>query len=265
MNEERVKLVVEGNVAHLRLNRPAARNAIDAPMVEALEEAIMTVAERPDLRALLISGEGPSFCVGGDLKYFSERLDTLPAEFHSMIGRWHRVLPVLASLRIPVITAVHGGTAGGGLGLVWCADFVLAAENTTIATGFVELGVPGDGGSSWHLPRLVGLRRAQEMLLDNRVLDAKTALAWGLVTEVVPLDELMPKATATAQRLAARSLTAYGHIKDRLLESLSSTYADHLAREQRAMEHAAAQPDVRAGMPAFVGKRKPTFVDPVRR
>ena len=167
MNEDRVKLTVEDHVAHLRLNRPAERNGIDHEMALALAEAVAAVHADVNARALLISGEGPAFCVGGDLKFLAPKVATLDEEFQTMIGSWHDTLPRFSELPIPVVTAIHGGTAGGGLGLVWCADFVIAADNTKIATGFVELGLPGDGGSSWHLPRLVGLRRAQELILDK--------------------------------------------------------------------------------------------------
>ncbi len=265
MNEDRVRLTVEDHVAHLRLNRPADRNGIDDKMAAALAEAVEAIHADGNARALLISGEGPAFCVGGDLKFLAPKIDKLDDEFQSMIGSWHDTLPRFSELPIPVVSAIHGGTAGGGLGLVWCADFVIAAENTKIATGFVELGLPGDGGSSWHLPRLVGLRRAQELILDNRVLDAKTALEWGLVNQVVPMDQLLPVASALAKRLATRSLTAIAHSKERLRETFGNSYREQLQAEKRGMMAAAAQPDVKAGLPAFVAKTKPTFPDRPKR
>ena len=265
MTEDRARLTVEDNVAHLRLVRPSERNAIDDRMAAELSRAVEAVHADTRVRSLLISGEGPSFCVGGDLKFLTPRLERLDDELRSMISVWHQTLPRLSELPIPVVSAIHGGTAGGGLGLVWCADFVIAADDTKIATGFVELGLPGDGGSSWHLPRLVGLRRAQEMILDNRVLDAQTALEWGLVNQVVTKDELMPVASALARRLAARSLTAIAQSKDRLRDTFGRSYRDQLQDELRGMVHSAAQPDVRIGMPAFLAKTLPKFTDRPKR
>lgn len=141
MHENRCTLTVdEDGVAHLRLTRTTDRNAIDLKMVEAIADATDTLTAHDHVRSLLICGDGPAFCVGGDLKYFTDNLDTLAHEFDTMISLWHRTLARLAELPYAVVTAVHGGTAGGGLGLVWCADHVVAGESTKIATGFSALG-----------------------------------------------------------------------------------------------------------------------------
>lgn len=262
MSENRCTLTVnENGVVHLRLTRPDARNAIDLAMVEALADAIDTVATLDTARSLLISGEGPSFCVGGDLNYFTERLESLSDEFTRLISLWHRALSVLAALPFPVVTAVHGGTAGGGLGLVWCADHVIAAESTKIATGFTDLGLSGDGGSSWHLPRLIGLRRAQELLLDNRVLDAETALAWGLVNRVVPDGDLLDCAIDQAHRYCVHSITATRQIKRLLAASTHTSYTEHLATEVEAMIECSTSSDARIGISSFVERRPASFTD----
>lgn len=262
MSENRCTLTVDRDgLAHLRLTRPDARNAIDLAMVEALADAIDTIATHDTARSLLISGEGPAFCVGGDLKYFTERLDTLSDEFSKMISLWHQALPVLAELPFPIVTATHGGTAGGGLGLVWCADHVVAAESTKIATGFAEIGLSGDGGSSWHLPRLVGMRRAKEMILEGRVLDATTALDWGLVNRVVPDADLLDTALEQARFFATRSITATRQAKRLLAASMSLTHREQLSTELEAMLVCGAAQDARVGIRSFVERRRPVFTD----
>ncbi|WP_158461429.1 enoyl-CoA hydratase/isomerase family protein [Rhodococcus opacus] len=261
MSTNRCTVTVDDGVAHLRLTRPDARNAIDLAMVEALAEAAETIASHDKARSLLISGEGPAFCVGGDLKYFTEHLDTLTDEFRTMVTLWHRTLPLLDELPFPVVTAVHGGTAGGGLGLVWCADHVVAAESTKIATGFAEIGLSGDGGSSWHLPRLVGMRRAKEMILENRALDANTALEWGLVNRVVPNDKLLNTALEQARRFANGSITATRQMKRLLAATMSSTHREQLTAELEAMLVCGAAHDSRVGIRSFVDRTRATFTD----
>lgn len=262
MHENRCTLTVDDDgVAHLRLTRTTDRNAIDLAMVEAIADATDTLIAHDRVRSLLISGDGPAFCVGGDLKYFTDNLDTLSDEFDTMISLWHRTLPRLAELPYAVVTAVHGGTAGGGLGLVWCADHVVAGESTKIATGFSALGLSGDGGSSWHLPRLVGMRRAKEMFLENRALDATTALEWNLVNRVVPDAEVLDTAFERARWFATRSITATRESKRLLAVATSSTHREQLAAEFDAMLVCGSAQDAQVGIRAFVERKTPTFLD----
>src|SRR5207302_6516795 len=118
------------------------------------------------------------FSVGGDLHHFAGALERLPEELDTLIASYHVTLARLAALPVPVVCAVRGGAAGGGLGLLWCADVVIAAADLRLASGFAQLALSGDGGSTWHLPRLVGMRRAMEFTLGGRVLSAEEALEW---------------------------------------------------------------------------------------
>src|SRR3954467_15056347 len=183
-----VSLEVSDGVARLRLDRPDRHNAIDPAVVAALARAVERGTLDPSVRAVLIGAAGPSFTVGGDLAHFSAHGDDLASELDAMIRIFHRCLTQLGDLRVPVVCAAQGAAAGGGLGLLWCADVVLAADDLKIATGFDRLGLSGDGGRSWALPRLVGPRRACQLLLGGRTLDAAEALEWGLVDRVVSVD-----------------------------------------------------------------------------
>jgi 2-(1,2-epoxy-1,2-dihydrophenyl)acetyl-CoA isomerase len=163
-----------------------------------------------------------------------------------------------------VIAAVQGAIAGGGLGLAWCSDVVLAAEGTRFATGFSNLGLSGDGGGPWWLLRLVGLRRAQQLLIGGRVLDAGEALDWGLVSEVVAPGELASRAEAIAAELAAGPTLAFAQMRRLLLGAGARTLEEHLAAEAEAMLACACTPDAVEGVMAFVERRRPNFRGPIR-
>lgn len=259
---DRVALTVAERIAHLELTRPGSRNAMDPDFVRDFGAAVDRAAEDETVRTLLITARGPSFCVGGDLAYFSSRPDSLEGDLGWMVDHWHEVLARLARLDLPVVTAVHGGTAGGGLGLVWCADHVIAAEDTRMAGGFADIGLSGDGGASWHLPRYVGLRRAQAMILDNLTINAATALEWGIVNQVVPGERLAREAWAAAQRFSRRSAPAFSQAKHLLAESSTNGYVEHLRAEAEAIHACAASPDSAEGIQAFLDKRDANFTEP---
>ena len=171
-----VLLDFEGGVATLRLNRPDKGNAIDERMAADLAEAATQIAERSDVRAVLIAGNGPNFTVGGDLGLFAGTArEQLPNRLRRMIDSYHLAIERLTSIDAPVVAAVRGGAGGGGLGLLYVADIVVAADDARFALGYGALGLTADGGNTWFLPRMVGMRRAQELFLLNRRLTAQEA------------------------------------------------------------------------------------------
>jgi 2-(1,2-epoxy-1,2-dihydrophenyl)acetyl-CoA isomerase len=259
MTERRVTVELDGGVVRLRLVRPGARNGIDAAMVDALGAAVAACETRPGVRCVLIGADGPSFSVGGDLHHFAGTLDRLPEELDAMIGRYHTTLARLEALPVPVVCAVRGAVAGGALGLLWCADVVIAAADLRLTSGFAQLGLSGDGGSTWHLPRLVGMRRALDFTLGGLVLSADEALDWGLVSRVVPLETLEAAAEETARRFAAGPTLAYAHIRRLLRTSWSATFEEQLAAERAAIVDCGRAADAREGIAAFVARRTPHF------
>ena len=197
-----VLLDFEGGVATLRLNRPDKGNAIDERMAADLAEAATQIAERTDVRAVLITGNGPNFTVGGDLDLFAGTArEQLPNRLRRMIDNFHLAIERLTGIDAPVVAAVRGGAGGGGLGLMYVADIVVAAEDTRFALGYGALGLTADGDDTWFLPRMVGMRRAQELFLLNRRLTAQEALAFGLVSRLVPDDQVESEATTLAAKL----------------------------------------------------------------
>ncbi|MFE9322305.1 enoyl-CoA hydratase-related protein [Nocardia sp. NPDC052278] len=254
-----VELSVTHGMAVLRLNRPYQRNAIDQTMADDLYEAAQRCAARSDLRALVILGNGPTFTVGGDITVFA---DTEPEELSTTLRRmvtpYHEALRIFAELPAPVVTAVHGSVGGGGLGMVYCADIALAAEGTKFATGFSALGLSGDGGTSWYLPRLVGMRRAQA-LYQGRVLDAREAREWGLISEVVDPEQLEEIALNRAETLASGPTRAYAEVRTLLRNSESSTLSEQLTAEIDALARTAATVDAARAVRSFITKSKPIF------
>lgn len=251
---------VANGLATIRLNRPGAHNAIDATMAEELCSVAQRCANDGAIRAVLLLGNGRSFTVGGDLAFLSQtREGELPGLLRAMTGPYHEALRTFSRLDVPIVAAVHGATAGGGLGLMYCADIVVAADNTKIALGFGALGLSMDGSNSWFLPRLVGLRRAAELYLEERVLNAAEALEWGLVNRVVPLAELPIHAQACAQRLAKGPTRAYGEVRRLYRESLNATLSEQLGAETEALSRTAATTDATGAIASFVAKRKPVF------
>lgn len=255
-----VRFTLSDGIAEIRLNRPDVRNALNQAAADALHEAALRCATTPGVRAVLIAGNGPAFTVGGDIAAFAEADPAeLPLVLRRMITPYHEALRVLAGLEIPVVAAVHGAVAGGGLGLLYVADIALAAEGTKFATAFAGIGLSGDGGNSWFLPRLVGPRRAAELYFEQRVLDASEAAEWGLVTRVIAPGALDDEARAVARRLAAGPTRAFGEIRRLLRESWSATLPGQLEAEADAIRRTSASSDAREAIAAFLAKQAPVF------
>jgi 2-(1,2-epoxy-1,2-dihydrophenyl)acetyl-CoA isomerase len=260
MGECSVLFSVADGVGVITLNRPQARNAIDPGFTEDLREAIERCAADETVRAVLIRAEGPSFTVGGDVAAMA---GTPPAELPALLTRitaiYHATLQRLDQLPVPVVTAVHGAVAGGGLGLVYVADVVLAAESTRFAAGFAGLGLSVDSGGTWFLPRLVGTRRAAELCLTQRVLSATEAAEWGLISRVVRDEDLTAEAEAAARLLAAGPTRALGEIRTLLRRSPDAELGDQLRAESDALARTAATRDAAHGIASFMAKTRPGF------
>ncbi len=255
-----VLLDVADGLATLTLHRPERANAIDETVAEDLARAATLLAEDAAVRAVLLRADGPTFTPGGDIRLFRDTAAAeLPARLRSMIDAYHRAIDRLTSIDAPLVAAVRGAAAGGGLGLVCAADLVVAADDAVFATGYGAIGMTSDGGNSWFLPRLVGLRRAQELYLTGRRLTAAEAMEWGLVTRVVPADEVDAEAARLAGDLAAGPTRSFGAVRRLLRRSFDTGLRDQLAAEQASIVAAARTADTREGVTAFVERRRPRF------
>lgn len=247
-------------VGHLRLNRPEASNGMDVPFLRALYDAVMMATGQAGLRALLISGEGPNFCAGGDVKTFAGKGEGLPDYLREATAWLQNVAAGLLGLPVPVVAAVHGFAAGGGgLGLVCAADIVIAAESAKFMSGAARVGMAPDAGSSVTLPQLVGLRKAMEILLLNPTLSAAEALEIGLITRVVPDGSLREEALAVARTLAAGAPRALGATKRLVWSGLGNRVEAQLPEEARTVSELSGTADSREGLAAVLERRVPRF------
>jgi 2-(1,2-epoxy-1,2-dihydrophenyl)acetyl-CoA isomerase len=250
---------VEGGVARLVLDRPDAANAIDLALARALMDAAIRCDEDPRVRAVLLTGNGKLFCAGGDLKSFATQGDALPAALKELTVHLHAAISRFTRMRAPLVVAVNGAAAGAGLSLASTGDLVLAAESAKFTMAYTAAGLAPDGSSTWTLPRLIGLRRTQELMLTNRLLTATEAQAWGLVTRVVPDAGLAGEAAALAHKLAAGPTLAFGRVKSLLLGSFAEGLETQMEHEARAIAACAGSADGREGIRAFLDKRAAVF------
>jgi len=254
-----IELDVEDGVARLTLNRPAAANTINVQLAEDLLAAANRLHDRDDVRVVLLSGRGDRFCAGGDLASFAEAGDDLGEHLERVVASLHPAILRLLVLDAPLIAAVQGSAAGAGFSLACAADLVIAAESARFVLAYSAVGLTPDGSGSWFLPRIVGLGRALDMALTNRVLTAAEAEAWGIVSRVVPDDQLASEAEALALRLAGGPSMTLGRTRRLLHDSYARSLPDQLDEEQRALRAAGDRADGREGIAAFLEKRPPSF------
>ncbi|MEU7306156.1 enoyl-CoA hydratase-related protein [Streptomyces sp. NPDC007206] len=249
----------DDGLAHVTLRRGEAGNAIDLEMARGLLDAARACTRKP-VRAVLLTAEGKSFCVGGDLHEF-HRLSGAALEKHliAVIDALHDALRIFAALDAPMVAAVHGVVAGAGIGLAAAADVTLAADNASFTAAYTGIGYSPDAGVSWLLPRLLGPKRALDLLLTNRRIPAAEVAALGLVSRVVSADELAAEAARTAEALRRGPTAAFGITRRLVAAGLIADLGPHLDREARALAAAAASDEGREGVAAFLGKRAPDF------
>ncbi|MFI0777476.1 enoyl-CoA hydratase/isomerase family protein [Streptomyces sp. NPDC021212] len=254
-----VGIDIDDGLAHLTLRRGEAGNAIGLDMARGLLDAARTCAAE-GVRAVLLTGEGKSFCVGGDLREFS-RLSGEALEKHltAVTDLLHDALRTFAASDAPVVAAVQGAVAGAGLGLAASADVTLAADTASFTAAYTGIGYTPDAGVSWFLPRLIGPKRALDLLLTNRRVTAAEAAGIGLVSRVVTPGELTEEAARTAEALRRGPTAAFGAIRRLVAAGLTADLGAHLDREAHTIAAAATSAAGREGVAAFLGKRAPDF------
>lgn len=250
-----VTLDLDDGLARVTLSRPERGNAIDRHLVDDLRAALERAG---GARAILLRGAGRDFCVGGDLRAFDAAPDR-GAFLRDLAGALHEAVELLVSFPAPVVVAVRGSAAGAGMSLAALGDIVVAAESASFVLAYTGVGLTPDGGSSWILPRVVGLRRAAELALLNRRLTAREALDWGLVTAVVGDAELDDRAAEVAARLVAGPTGALATTRRLLWAGAERPLAAHLREEADAIARAGDGHEGREGIAAFVERRRPRF------
>jgi len=245
----------QDGVLVLTLNRPERLNALTGELLDALYAALKEGEEDREVRALLLTGAGRAFSAGQDLTEFGDR----KPDYEAHLRRYNRVVEALAGLEKPLVVAVNGVAAGAGMSLALWGDLRLAAVGASFTPAFVKIGLVPDSGLSFLLPRLVGLAKAQELLLLSPRLSAEEALALGLVHRVVPAERLMEEALSLAQGLAQGPTRAYALTKKLLLETYRLSLTEALALEAVLQGEAGRTQDHEEGVRAFREKRPPRF------
>jgi 2-(1,2-epoxy-1,2-dihydrophenyl)acetyl-CoA isomerase len=243
-----VELHLEGGIAQVTLNRPEHGNAIDLTLAGELARVAACVASDPAIRCVLLTGAGRLFCAGGDIMGFAAAGDQASPHLRHLAEELHRAVIQLATMPKPLIVAVNGPAAGAGLSLAILGDIVIASRRAHFTTAYSTIGLTPDGGMTWLLPRLIGLRRAQDMILSNRRVSAEEGQAIGLVSQVVDDDDLLGECRKAALVMAAAPTSALGGAKKLLLEAPTRTFAEQLAVEAERIAQAGASPEACAGI-----------------
>ena len=257
MSYETIMLESKEGVGTLTLNRPEKLNAVDRKMAEELHNALVGIAKDTDVRALVVTGAGRGFCSGADVGDMAR--GATPSENRYWTQLAHKALLGLTDLEKPVIAKVNGPAAGIGCSLALCADIVVASENARFSLIFSRIGLIPDGGSLFHLPRLVGLAKAKELIFTGQMVDAKEAERIGMISRAVPADQLDTEVNTLAKQLAEGPTAAFGMAKKIMNKGLSMDLSSVLECEAFGQAMAGTTQDAQEGVLAFLEKRKAMF------
>lgn len=259
MSASPLRVEMEDQVAVVWLDRPSAGNALNLSLARALLTLSLRLGHDPDVRCVVLRGTGRFFSVGGDLGEFAANSHRVGEYLTELAVTLHQAILRLVRMPKPLLVLVNGPAAGAGLSVALLGDVVLAARSAHFTAAYSMVGMTPDGGMSWLLPRLVGLRMAQELVITNRRLSSDDAAAAGLVTRVVDDAELEREGAQLGRQLACAATSAIGATRSLLLDGQSSSLEAHLDRELRTIAAFGATPDGREGVSAFLAKRTPQF------
>lgn len=247
------------NLAILFLNRPTQFNALSYKLAEDLYDALNEISNNKVIRSLIIIGKGKAFCGGGDLIEFNEAED--PKAFLSkLVSKLHAGLKILKTMRAPSIAAVNGPCFGAGLGLACSCDLRICSENASFGSAFTGVGLSPNTSTTYHLPKIVGLSVANEMIFLNRNLNSEEALRFNLVSRVIKTEKsLLDEVKKIAVKLSRGPPIAFANAKKLINDSYNNNLEKHLDFEAENIKISAGTEDFKEGVKAFLEKRKPNF------
>jgi 2-(1,2-epoxy-1,2-dihydrophenyl)acetyl-CoA isomerase len=257
MPYETLRYEVRDGVATLTLNRPDAYNALNLALARDVFHATLEADEDRAVRCIVLTGAGRAFCAGGDVKDFAEQPERIGVFIKELTTYLHGAVSRLCRSMKPVVMAVNGVAAGGGMSLALSGDLVVAAESARFTMAYSRIAASPDGSSSYFLPRLIGLRRALELTFTNRTLSAREALDWGLVNRVHPDAEFAGAVAALAGELAQGPTLAFGRAKWLFHQSTQESLETQMELEAQAIAQSGHTEDFRAGVAAFARKQAP--------
>jgi enoyl-CoA hydratase/carnithine racemase len=257
-----MRFEAEGPVGTLTLARPDAMNAMNPEMIAELALIAPWLADRAPIRALVVTGEGRAFSAGGDVNWFRRGIDEdadLVQEVRRGADVLHQGIVDFKRIPYPVIAAINGPAAGAGFSLALMCDIRIAAEDAFLVCAYGRIGASPDGGMTYFLPRVIGPAAAAELMLEDPNLTAADALSRGLVSAVVPGEELLPSAADKAAELAARSPHYQRMVKKLVWQSLDNSLADHLQLQRHGIAESMGTEDLRGGVRDFLAGEQPAF------
>jgi 2-(1,2-epoxy-1,2-dihydrophenyl)acetyl-CoA isomerase len=246
----------DGTIVTISLNRPDRGNGLNRAMCDSLQAATRGLTHDPSVTAVIMRANGPRFCVGGDIAEFAAAGDAMSTFIDALASDLHDAMLHLQSASAPTIAAVRGACAGAGIGMAVGCDLVVAGESASFTIGYPGVGLSPDGGSSFFLSRIVGLRRAMEMVVTNRTVGAAEAREWGLVNEVVPDDQVDARALELARQVSKFPVGALGAARRLVMAGASSTLAEAFLREEESIARLAGSDEARARVAAFLSRSK---------
>ena len=262
MTYETIQFKVHGGVAVITLNRPESLNALTLAVAGEFKAALAEALTQ-GARAIVLTGAGRAFCAGGDLREMQKiasQNGRVEAFFDEPLRELNDCIMLIRRTPLPIIAAVHGAASGGGCNLALACDVVIAGESARFNQAFVKIGLVPDCGGTFILPRLVGWRRATQLMMTGEVVTAPQALAMGMINAVVADEQLIAQAMAMAEALAAAPTAAIGRIKELLEASANNDYGEQLELEREAQLKSGLTKDFKEGVAAFIEKRPPNFV-----
>jgi 2-(1,2-epoxy-1,2-dihydrophenyl)acetyl-CoA isomerase len=249
----------DGSILQITLNRPEAYNALNLDMMKMLGEVLSSAATDHSIKGILITGQGKAFCAGGDLKWISQQSEGAGSVLYRLAPQFHLSIIEIRRMEKPVVAAINGIAAGGGFSLALACDFRVMAESAVLRQAYTSSGLSIDGGGSFALPRLVGLARAMEIMAFDRLISSAQAIEWGLVTKVVPDEEVVSAGLAMLSDLTKTALHSFAWSKKLMTDSFNNTLETQLELERQGISDCGAHADGQEGIRAFVEKRKPSF------
>ncbi len=250
---------IDNAIATITLNRPDAANAFNLALATELNQAANRCMHDSEVRVVVLCANGKLFSAGGDLSVMSEAGDRVDAALKLLTDQLHTAFSTLMRMRAPLIVAVNGAAAGIGLSLALIGDITIASEKASFTLAYTAAGLSPDGGATYLLPKIIGIKRAKEMMISNRRLSATEALDWGIVNRVVAPEALHDETAAMAKTVAQGATNAFGSVKSLVLSGFTESFESQMVLEVEEITRNAMSRDGQEGIQAFLQKRRPDF------
>lgn len=255
-----IKKEILDHIVIVRLNRPSSYNAINMELAIELANTMTELSYNPDVYGVIITGEGDSFCAGGDLKWISKQGGDYYSTFYKIVSQFHKAILEIQYMEKPVFAAINGLAAGGGLSLALACDFRIMESHAQFILAYTSRGLSIDGGGTYTLPRIVGIAKALEIIAFDNPIGAQDALKLGLITEVVEKGKAIERSLELIHQINRKvPPTSYGICKRLIYESFDNPLEVQLEKERRAIAWAANQPYGKEGITSFLEKREPVY------